>query len=174
MNDAQPGRRLGKAMMLLAWLAGIGLATHFFGLWEKRQHNPNVQPQSLHGDGYVELRLLGNRQGHYVFDGLIDGAPVTFLLDTGASAVAVPEGLALRLQLQRGAPIDLDTANGRTRGWRTRLQRLELGDILLRDVPAIIAPGMGGNEVLLGMSALRQLEFSQRDGTLVLRQNTSP
>ncbi|MFO8212242.1 TIGR02281 family clan AA aspartic protease, partial [Pseudomonas aeruginosa] len=108
------------------------------------------------------------------FDGLIDGAPATFLLDTGASAVAVPEALALRLQLQRGAPIDLDTANGRTRGWRTRLQRLELGDILLKDVPAIIAPGMGGNEVLLGMSALRQLEFSQRDGTLVLRQNTSP
>ncbi|MBN0322036.1 TIGR02281 family clan AA aspartic protease, partial [Pseudomonas aeruginosa] len=37
-----------------------------------------------------------------------------------------------------------------------------------------IAPGMDGDEVLLGMSALKQLEFTQRDGTLVLRQNTSP
>ena len=63
MNDAQPGRRLGKAMMLLAWLAGIGLATHFFGLWEKRQHNPNVQPQSLHGDGLARPKRddLGDR-----------------------------------------------------------------------------------------------------------------
>lgn len=174
MSEAQPGSRLGKAMMICAWLAGIGLATHFFGLWEQRQHNPNVQPQSLHGDGFVELRLLSNRQGHYVFDGLIDGTPATFLLDTGASAVAVPETLAQRLQLKRGAPVDLDTANGRTQGWRTRLQRLELGDILLHDVPALIAPGMDGNEVLLGMSALKQLEFSQRDGTLVLRQNISP
>ncbi|MDA3165056.1 TIGR02281 family clan AA aspartic protease, partial [Pseudomonas aeruginosa] len=39
---------------------------------------------------------------------------------------------------------------------------------------ALIAPGMDGDEVLLGMSALKQLEFTQRDGTLVLRQNTSP
>ena len=174
MSEAQPGSRLGKAMMICAWLAGIGLATHFFGIWEQRQHNPNTQPRSLHGDGFVELRLLSNRQGHYVFDGLIDGMPTTFLLDTGASAVAVPEALARRLQLTRGAPVDLDTANGRAQGWRTRLQRLELGDILLHDVPALIAPGMDGNEVLLGMSALKQLEFSQRDGTLVLRQNISP
>lgn len=174
MNDVQPGRRLGKAMMICAWLAGIGLATHFFGLWEQRQHNPNAQPQSVRGDGFVELRLLGNRQGHYVFDGMIDGTPVTFLLDTGATAVAVPEALARRLQLRLGAPVELDTANGHAQGWRTRLPRLQLGDILLHDVPALIAPGMDGDEVLLGMSALKQLEFSQRDGTLVLRQNISP
>ena len=65
MSEAQPGSRLGKAMMICAWLAGIGLATHFFGLWEQRQHNPNVQPQSLHGDGFVELRVqqAGRRAG---------------------------------------------------------------------------------------------------------------
>ncbi|SDI02253.1 retropepsin-like aspartic protease family protein [Pseudomonas panipatensis] len=174
MSDAQPGRRLGKGMLLLAWLAGMGLATHFFGLWEQRQHNPNQQVQSLHGAGYVEVRLLGNRQGHYVSDGRIGDTPVTFLLDTGATQVAVPEALARRLRLQRGAAVSLDTANGQAQGWRTRLERLALGDIRLNDVPALIVPGMDGDEVLLGMSALKQLEFSQRDGTLVLRQTISP
>ena len=49
---------------------------------------------------------------------------------------------------------------------------LRLGDIELRDVAALIAPGMDGDDVLLGMSALKQLEFSQKGGTLVLRQST--
>ncbi|MEX5354424.1 TIGR02281 family clan AA aspartic protease, partial [Pseudomonas juntendi] len=68
----------------------------------------------------------------------------------------------------------LSTANGRATGWRTRLDRLQLGDIRLSGVAALIVPGMDGDEVLLGMSALKQLEFTQRDGTLVLRQNISP
>ncbi|MCY1259463.1 clan AA aspartic protease [compost metagenome] len=174
MSTQPPGKRLGRIMLILAWGAGIVLATRYFGQWEAHQQNPNMQPQSVHGEGYVEVRLLGNRQGHYVLAGQIDGQPVTFLLDTGATQVAVPEDLAARLDLPKGAPVTLNTANGRAQGWRTRLQRLDLGDIRLNDVPALVAPGMEGDEVLLGMSALKQLEFSQRDGTLVLRQNTSP
>lgn len=174
MSDVVPGKRIGKAMMFLAWGAGILLATHFFGVWETRQHNPNPQPQSTHGNGYVEVRLVGNRAGHYVVDGKISGEPVTFMLDTGATQVALPQRLADRLGLPRGAPVTLDTANGRSQGWRTRLPSLELGDIRLTEVPALIAPGMEGDEVLLGMSALRQLEFTQQGGTLVLRQPSSP
>ncbi|MFO5701857.1 hypothetical protein ACLBSN_32330, partial [Klebsiella pneumoniae] len=57
---------------------------------------------------------------------------------------------------------------------RPCLNHLPLGDSRLPGVAALIAPGTVGDEVLLGMSALKQLEFTQRDGTLVLRQNTSP
>jgi len=56
---------------------------------------------------------------------------------------------------------------------RTERASRQLGEILLHDVAALITPGMDGDEVLLGMSALKQLEFTQRDGTLVLRQTTS-
>lgn len=174
MSDVVPGRRLGKVMMFLAWGAGILLATRYFGAWEDRQHNPNTQPESVHGAGYVEVRLLGNRAGHYVVDGRINGQPVTFMLDTGATQVAIPQALARRLGLPRGAPITLNTANGRSDGWRTRLSQLELGDIRLNDVSALVAPGMDGDEVLLGMSALKQLDFTQQGGTLVLRQQSSP
>lgn len=159
-------------MLVLAWGAGLLLATHFFGNWEDRQHNPNRTPQSLHGDGFVEVSLASSRQGHYLVDGQIDGQKVTFLLDTGANQVAVPSAVAERLGLVRGAPIVISTANGRATGHRTRLASLRLGDIELRDVAALIAPGMDGDEVLLGMSALKQLEFSQKGGTLVLRQST--
>lgn len=159
-------------MLVLAWGAGLLLATQFFGAWEDGQRNPNRHPESLHGSNYVEVRLASSRQGHYVADGHINGAPVTFLLDTGATQVAVPIELAERLGLQPGAPILISTANGQAMAHRTRLDSLQLGDIVLRDVDALIAPGMGGEDVLLGMSALKQLEFTQRAGTLVLRQST--
>jgi aspartyl protease family protein len=159
-------------MLILAWLAALLVATHFFGGWEERQRNPNQAPQSLHGDDFIEVHLASSRQGHYLVDGKINDQAVTFLLDTGATQVAVPQQLARRLGLQAGAAIMINTANGRATAHRTRLDSLRLGDIVLRDVAALIAPGMEGDEVLLGMSALKQLEFSQKGGTLVLRQST--
>ncbi len=172
MSEQTPGRRAGRVMWVLAWGAGLLLATHFFGNWEDRQRNPNQTPQSLHGDGFVEVSLASSRQGHYVVNGQIDGQDVTFLLDTGATQVAIPSQVARDLGLQAGAPVQIRTANGLATAHRTRLERLQLGDIVLHDVSALIAPGMDGDEILLGMSALKQLEFSQKGGTLVLRQST--
>ncbi|MFS0825740.1 retropepsin-like aspartic protease family protein [Pseudomonas phoenicis] len=169
---SQPaGKRAGKILMLLAWAAGLFLATRFFGQWEARQYNPNTQVQSEHGADFIEVRLLGNGQGHFVADGAINGQAVHFMLDTGATDVAIPEGLARQLGLERGAPVTLSTANGRTEGYRTRLAELALGDIRLRDLRALVVPGLDGDQVLLGMSALQRLEFTQRGGTLLLRQN---
>ncbi len=166
-----PGKRAGRVLLVLAWAAGLFLATRFFGDWEQRQANPNTQISSQHGDGYIEVQLAGNGQGHFVADGQINGQAVHFLLDTGATDVAIPERLAGKLDLERGAPVTLSTANGRTQGYRTRLDTLQLGDIQLRDLRALVVPGLEGEQVLLGMSALKQLEFTQRGGTLLLRQN---
>ena len=121
----------------------------------------------------IEVHLDSNPQGHFVADGRINGETVTFLLDTGATDVAIPAKLGDRLGLSRGAPVMLHTANGQTTGYRTVLDSLALGDILLHDVRAIVAPGFGGEQILLGMSALKQLEFTQRAGTLVLRQHAT-
>ena len=78
--------------------------------------------------------------------------------------------LADELGLPRGRQFMVDTANGTAEGYATRLQTLQLGDILLHDVEAGIVPGMAGEEVLLGMSALRQLDFRSQGGDLLLRQ----
>lgn len=160
-------------MLVLAWGAALLLATRFFADWEQSRFNPNREPVSVVQGGQIEVHLESNIQGHFVADGLINGQPVTFLLDTGATDVAIPAELAEALDLARGAPVRLQTANGQTTGYRTVLDSLALGDIVLQDVRALIAPGFGGDQVLLGMSALKQLEFTQRAGTLVLRQHAT-
>jgi len=160
-------------MLVLAWGAGLLLATQFFGEWEQSRSNPNREPVSVINGEQIEVQLEGNVQGHFVADGRINGEKVTFLLDTGATDVAIPAEVGDRLGLPRGASVILQTANGQTTGYRTVLDSLSLGEILLHDVRAIVAPGFDGEQVLLGMSALKQLEFTQRAGTLVLRQHAT-
>lgn len=144
-----------------------------FGDWEARQQNPNVVVSTEQGEGFIEVKLVSNTQGHFVASGQINGQPVDFMLDTGATDVAIPAEMAERLKLEQGFGVTLSTANGRTEGYRTRIERLQLGDIVLRDVRAIVVPGLDGNQVLLGMSALNKLEFTQRGGTMLLRQTTN-
>ncbi|MEB0044888.1 MULTISPECIES: retropepsin-like aspartic protease family protein [unclassified Pseudomonas] len=172
MSQQPPGKRAGRVFMILAWCAALFLATRFFGQWEDRQQNPNAVVSSQQGEGYVEVKLVGNHQGHFVASGHINGQPVDFMLDTGATDVSVPQELAERLKLDKGFGVTLSTANGLSQGYRTRIDRLQLGDIVLRDVRALVAPGLEGDQVLLGMSALNKLEFTQRGGTMLLRQTT--
>ena len=172
MSQQPPGKRAGKVLMVLAWAAALFLATRYFGEWEQRQENPNTAVTSQHGDGYIEVQLVGNRQGHFVSTGKINDHAVQFLLDTGATDVAIPGEVADTLQLQRGAPVWVSTANGRSQGFRTSIERLQLGGIVLNNVRALVVPGLDGEHVLLGMSAMKQLEFTQRGGTMLLRQTT--
>lgn len=172
MTQVPPGKRAGRLMLIIAWAAALFLATRFFGEWEQRQENPNSNVTSEHGDGYVEVRLASNRQGHFVMTGQINARPVQFMLDTGATNVAIPEEVADTLRLERGDRVQVSTANGRTEASRTTLQRLQIGDIVLNNVRALVVPGLDGDQVLLGMSAIKQLEFTQRGGTLLLRQTT--
>lgn len=168
-----PDRRLGTVMMMLAWIAGLALAAQWFAGLEERRRNPNQAPLSMHAGTAIEVRLERNRHGHYLADGEINGRRVTFLLDTGATFVAVPAEVAERLGLQRGRPLMVNTANGLTESWSTRIDTLQLGEIRLHDVSAGIVPGILGDDVLLGMSALKQLEFTQRGNELILRQHAN-
>lgn len=158
-------------MLVLAWIAGLALAANWFAGIQERQRNPNQQPDSMLTDSAIEVRLDSNRQGHYLVGGQINGTDVTFLLDTGATFVAIPSEVAGKLGLARGRPIMVSTANGLAESYSTHIDSLVLGDIRLQDVAAGIVPGMTGDEILLGMSALRQLDFSQQGGQLILRQN---
>ena len=119
--------------------------------------------------GTKEVVLQQNRQGHYVASGTVNNVPVLFLLDTGATDVAIPESIALAAGLRRGNTSRASTANGAVTVYSTRIDELTLGNIVLEDVSASITTSMPGNTILLGMSALRQVEFSQRGGELTLR-----
>jgi len=162
-----PNRRSGMMMLGIAWLLIITGLYWFFGSWEANQSNPNTARVLNQQQG--ELKLARNRAGHYVAEGEINGRHVTFLLDTGATWVALPTGLARELGLKRGAAVTLQTANGPAVGYQTRLDSVRLGPIEMRDVAALVADGMDADTVLLGMNFLKRLEFTQRGGEMILR-----
>jgi len=160
-------RRLGRTMGFLATAAFLGLGwVSFHDVIERREH-PNrnlvVEP------GASELVLRRDRAGHYRFPGWINGRPVRFLLDTGATHVAVPAHLAEALQLAPGARGTAVTANGSVAVRETSIGELAFGPFRLTGVRGHLNPGMKDDEVLLGMSVLKHLDFAQRGNILVLR-----
>jgi len=156
-------------MVVAAWLLVLGLLTLFFNNWLDGQRNPNRQVHSMTAaDGVHEVVLRRNRYGHYVANAALNDRAVEVLLDTGATLVSVPDSLARALDLRRGPAIPVETANGTITTYATRLKRIQLGDIVVHDVSAAINPR--SDEVLLGMSFLKRLEFTQRGDTLTLRQ----
>lgn len=162
--------RLGRMMLFAAWIVGLALLALFFNALVERQHNPNPAPSAITGhDCAPAVVLQRNRAGHYVATGAINGVPVRFLIDTGATDVALSLPLAQRLNLPLGAGALTSTANGTVQTWRTRLESVDLGGLVAHRVRASVLPNMPGDEVLLGMSYLKHLELIQRDGTLTLR-----
>jgi aspartyl protease family protein len=160
------GHHGGAFAHTLLWIAIVaGVAWLFYGYTEG-QFKPNAVPQVT---GAGEIVLKRDRAGHFTAGGSINGHPVRFLVDTGASQIAVPPQLAERLALKRGLPIQLMTAAGPARGYMTRLESVQLASLQLNDAAAIIAEGLQPGTVLLGMNFLRQLEITQRGDELILR-----
>ncbi len=164
-------QRIGKGMIVAACLLALGLLTLFFNDLLDKQHNPNQDLNTQYNqDGTREVILQRNRSGHYVTKGTINGQPVVFFLDTGATIVSIPEPVARRLNLQRGVEMLANTANGTVTTYSSELDSVAVGEIELHRVRASINPQMRGDEILLGMSFLKHLEFTQRGDTLILRQ----
>jgi aspartyl protease family protein len=101
MSVDQQGK-IGKWMLIMAWIAGLGLLTVIFDDQLASQFNPNAKPVSVINGEITEVKLKQNRYGHYVTGGTINGQPVIFFLDTGATDVSIPYHLAEQLKLQPG------------------------------------------------------------------------
>jgi len=170
MSDQQYPKRIGSGMIWVASLLLLGMLTFFFSDAIERKVNPNSDPQTRSNLGVNEVVLLANDYNHYVATAHINGVAADVLLDTGATQVAISQNLAQRIGLTQGRPISVSTANGTAVAYATRLESVRLGNIELRDVKANIVTNMSDPQVLLGMSFLKELEMSQRDGSLILRQ----
>jgi len=112
--------------------------------------------------------------GHFRTDGRIDGRLLQFVVDTGASVVALTADDAAQLGIH---PADSEftvvmrTANGTIRAAPTTLDWVEIGNIMVHDVPAVVMPDGALTENLLGMSFLSRLHhFDYSDGKMVLEQ----
>lgn len=163
-------RKIGLFMSAAAWIILFALLAAWFNNWWEHQQHPNRDVMTTTTASSIELSLLPNRQHHYIVDGLIDGHAVTFMVDTGATDVVIPAPLAQQIGLKKGYRSIARTANGSVAVYSTTINSLQLDAIKLNNVPASINPGMQEPIVLLGMSALRRIEFAQRGDILILRQ----
>jgi len=119
-----------------------------------------------------EIRILKDRRGGYFVDGLINGQPVRFLVDTGATSVAMSEVQAARLGLQHrveGVRVGVGTASGDTVGHQITLRSVSVGGVRLNDLRAVVIDGDSPRDVLLGMNVLSRFEIDQRENLLILR-----
>jgi len=170
MSEENFQKRLGSGMVIFGWILAIGLLTLLFSSYLDKQNNPNQNPSQTQTGNTKQVELQRNRYGHYVANGTINNQPVVFMLDTGATDISIPEKVAQRLKLKAGLKIPVDTANGEIDVYATRLKRVGLGAIELNNVSANINPYFEGEEILLGMSFLRHLDFSQQGDKLLIRQ----
>ena len=120
------------------------------------------------------MYVAADRRGHFFVNGVIGGRTVAFIVDTGASIVALTKEDADRLGITRG-PRDptmlIQTANGVTQATKVRLAGISIGPLTVQDVNAVVMPSGRLTESLLGMtflSRLRRYEF--RTGQLVMEQ----
>jgi len=170
MTEEDATNKMGKTFVWIAWIVAIVLLVYGFQNMLDEQWNPNSDPQSyIAQGGETEVHLQQNRQGHYLVQGKINTHEVTFLLDTGATQVSIPLHIAKTLQLPEFGKYSVETANGSVVVTQTKIKQLSIGNIILADVAAHINPGMQSSEILLGMSALKRVEFSQRGKQLTLR-----
>ncbi|MGI9297452.1 MAG: retropepsin-like aspartic protease family protein [Gammaproteobacteria bacterium] len=154
-------------MFATGWALLLLILTLVFNGFLRDRQNPNRLSVLQNQSGGLELRA--NPNGQYFAEGRINGAAVVFLLDTGATTVAVPPHIASRAGLREGAPVPIETAAGKTTARRTHIRRLELGNFIFSDLRAVIIPSED-NTVLLGMNALSELEITQQDGKLFLQK----
>lgn len=170
-QDKDPNKKMGFMMIIGMWLLIFVMLGWFFTTVLDRQNNPNSSVATQYvSDNVKEVVLQRNRFGHYVVNGMINHREVEFMLDTGATGVVVPLHLAKQLSLKQGRSIRVQTANGAVNAFAVKLKSVSIGDISLPDVNAIVNPADQSDVVLLGMSFLKHIEFTQRGDTLILRQ----
>jgi aspartyl protease family protein len=121
------------------------------------------------GNGNARTVLKADGQGHFIAEGQVNGAAVRFLVDTGASLIALPAADAKRMGVGYvNAPRGMvSTANGNAVAYKVKLDTVRVGDITLNNVDAVVLEG-GLSIPLLGMSFLNRTEMKREGETMVL------
>ncbi len=146
---------------LTLWLL-IGTAVFLaVQAWQARQRQTRITV----ADGVIELAR--GPGGHFHWPGHVNGQPVDFLVDTGATRTALPLALARQLGLQAEEKVQSSTAGGTVQGYTARADIALQGGVVAERLPVTVLPRL--EAPLLGMDLLSRLRFSQADGVLRLR-----
>ena len=123
------------------------------------------------GAGGSRIVLPADSRGHFMTQGAINGRPVTFMLDTGATSIALSADDAQRIGLDysKGQRIQISTANGMSSGYRLRLRSVRVGDVEVYDIDAIVSP-QPMPFVLLGNSFINRFSMRRDADQMVLEK----
>lgn len=133
--------------------------------------HPNDFVQQLLFKNPIEITARGiiisaDRRGHYSGAGMINNYPMEFMIDTGATRVAVPAKLAQQAGLEVGMPVISQTAAGNVRSYQTVIPSLQIGTISLHNTRAVILDKL--DQVLIGMTVLKRFKVTQFDGKMTI------
>lgn len=123
------------------------------------------------GGGSQRIVLTADPSGHFLPDGQINGKTVKFMVDTGATTVALGAAEAKRIDLkfEHGKRIQMSTANGVSVGYLIRLDSVRVGDVVAYEVDAVISP-QPMPFVLLGNSFLNRFQLQKTNDQLTLEK----
>ncbi len=122
-------------------------------------------------NGNTRIVLPAGSGGHFMTQGAINGRAVTFMLDTGATSVALSAADADRVGLvyKTGTPVQIGTANGVVMGYRVRLDSVRVGDVEVSSVDAVVSP-QSMPYVLLGNSFISRFSMRRDSDQMVLEK----
>ena len=161
-------RGVGNLGLIAALLLTIAQVTRFTTGSDFALPQIGMPDQSVEGG---ETRIPMDRDGHFWLKASINGVERRFLVDTGATLTAISPQTAAAAQLKEKAfpqVIMMRTANGTVQAQLTTIDELRIGNIVARDLDAVVAPGLGEANVL-GMNLLSRLASWRVEGrTLIL------
>lgn len=174
---------IGHALrMLLGWVAIFAVAlvlyayrAEFGAVWQRVSGDLFGQQAQIVGG---TLRIPVSPDGHFWVTADVNGTPARFLIDSGATTVSLSETTAREASVEvdrSGFPVLINTANGQVEARRARIERLELGPIVARDMAAIVAPNFGETNVI-GMNFLSSLDSwrVEGDALILVPEDESP
>ncbi|MEL7445334.1 MAG: TIGR02281 family clan AA aspartic protease [Pseudomonadota bacterium] len=149
--------RTGSTLVLVGILATVVVQLSRFDPRLEVAVPDAILPQQIVEGG--ETRIPINRDGHFWLRAELNGVPANFLVDTGATLTAVSQGLADRAGLEPragGLPVSIGTANGPVEAQLSTIDELRFGNVAARGLDVVIAPSLGGTNVI-GMNLLSRL-----------------
>jgi aspartyl protease family protein len=162
------------ALVLAASIVVPRYAVQMTGHGEAQTGAPAAASVEPSADDTRSVVIPPSSNGHFHVDGRIDGRRLTFMVDTGASVIALTERDASTLGIhpaERDYVATVSTANGTVRVAPIRLGMVEIDDLVVHDVAAVVLPDGALSENLLGLSFLSRLRrFEYSGGKLVLEQ----
>ena len=157
-------------IFILFWLFFLVVLILLFSEWHENKYGQKAKIVTNDVENKVILRM--NQSNYYHATGEINQVKVSFIVDTGASSVAIPASIAELASLKPLGSIAVQTASGNIQAQMTWIKKLTIGPITLQNIKAIIMPNYS-KHVLLGMSALKKLTLKQHKHRLELIQPVS-